>query len=142
MIHDQGRDRRRRANRRQPESTIGVLPHRIIDADDHLRDVEDLPGNLRRHDIAVIPIGDGNERMGLLDPGRSQDVLINPGADDGIAPKFGSKAPERVGDGIDHRDLVTVVIEDRCNPGADPSTPHDDNVHRVFDVIDGHSGRE
>ena len=51
-------------------------------------DVEDRLGQLRRHDVRVVSVGDGDEHVGVLDAGRAQDILVNAGADDGDASEI------------------------------------------------------
>src|SRR6266700_1628145 len=69
----------RGAERIQAEFAVDVLAHRVVDAGDHAGHFEDLAGDLRRHDVPVVAIGQGGEAVRRFDPGLAENILVDPG---------------------------------------------------------------
>ena len=140
MVEDDGGDRRGRADRRQTEAPVGVLPHRVVDAADDLGHLEDEPRHLRRHDVPVVPVRDRDERLRVLDAGLAQDVLVDAGADHRLAAEAGGESAESPTVRIDHRDRVARVVEQAGDPRSDSSAAHDDHSHRCIPDAGGGVG--
>ena len=84
----------RPAEGRDPEIGIGGGAHRIVDLrDDPLRP-EVLDGDLGRHDVAVVALGEREEDVGILGTGAAEDVLVGAIAPDRAATEVGREPVE------------------------------------------------
>ena len=63
--------------RLQSEGGIHLLPQGIINTAEYPRYVENMLGNLARHDISVITLSQGYEYVHLFDTGLFQNFLVN-----------------------------------------------------------------
>src|SRR5215217_4466987 len=129
VVEHERRDRRRRTDGGESEPAVGVFPNGVVDAADHLGHVEDVARHLGGHDVAVVAVRDRDECGRLFDPGAAEDVLVDAGADDGVATKVGWQATKGERVGVDDGHVVAVVIEDRGDARADAATPHNDDFH-------------
>ena len=111
------------------EALVDLGPAGVVDAGHHHRGLELLPGQTGGHDVGVVAAGHGRERLGPLDPGRPQHVLVEPVALDLLALEAVAQRPEGVGVLVDHRDRVLGGLQPSGQLGAHPAAAHDHHVH-------------
>lgn len=75
FIHH-SRDETRRRDVVDVEFLIRGFTKWVIEASDGRGDHEDLLRQLNRHEVGVVGVGDGNERIGVLDPGFAQGLYV------------------------------------------------------------------
>jgi hypothetical protein len=109
----------RRTDGRQPQPSIRVFTHRVVDSADNFWHLEYKLGNLRRHDVPIVTISNSDKDVSALDAGPTQDVLIDPRANDCLASKVRGKAIERCAIRINDRDIIASVVEQGGNSRAD-----------------------
>src|SRR5206468_2280423 len=106
----------------------------VVDAGDYVRDLEHMLGDLRGHDVAVVALGHGDEAVGLLDAGATQDVDVGAVADHLVAAEVqgehaaGGGAREGVGVAVDDHDLVARLVHVGRDLRANTTTPHDQQL--------------
>src|SRR5205823_5676821 len=91
----------------EAELAVDVLANGVVDPGDHPGDLEDLAGDLSRHDVSIVAVGKGGETISALDPGLAEDILIDPVAEDHLAVEIAAQPVERATIHIDDRHLVT-----------------------------------
>ena len=111
----------------QPLVDLG--PAWVVDPGDHLGDVEVLPGHPSGHDVRVVAVGHGDERVRLLDARVLQDVPVEPDADDGPGVEPRGQAVERLPALVDDGHRVSGLGQLDGQLGADPAASHDHEVH-------------
>jgi hypothetical protein len=67
---------------------IGFGALGVVDPGYDVRDLEDVFGDLRGHDVSVVALRHGNEAVGVFDACPAKDVSVGPIAHHLIAPKF------------------------------------------------------
>src|SRR5438067_10490410 len=113
------------------ELLVGLGTLGIVDTGHHVRDLEDVLGDLGGHDVAVVALCDGDETVGLLDAGPAEDVDVGAVADDLVAAEVpGEDSPGRgarkgVRVAIHDDDLVAGAIHVGRDLRADTTTPDD-----------------
>src|SRR5438445_11806621 len=113
----------RRADSIEAELAIDRLAHRIVNAGDHPRDLEDLFCNLGRHDVAIVPIGEGGEAVRRLDPSLAKHVFVDPVAERHPPLAIAAEAVKGALIRIDDRALVAGFSPRQRAHGADTSSP-------------------
>src|SRR6267143_3928184 len=68
-----------------PHLAVRLGAHWIGHFRDHLLDAKYLLGDLRRHEIAVVPLSEREERVGALDARLPQNLEIRAVPEDGLA---------------------------------------------------------
>src|SRR2546425_13075698 len=131
----------RRAERIQAKLAVDILPHRVVDAGDHARNFEDLAGDLRRHDVPVVAVGQGGEAVRRFDPRLAKDVLVDPVANHYTAGEGVTEPVERPAVTVDDGDLVPGFGEGDGGHGAHAAAPNDDELHEVLSPILCPTGR-
>ena len=118
-----------RCDRRDVELLVDLGAPRIEDARDHLRHVEVLERDARRHDVGVVPARDRDEGVGLANAGLFQDVAVESQPHD--APRVVARrvVVERLGALVDHGDVVAGLAERVRQLGADTAAAHDHDTH-------------
>src|SRR5260370_24707986 len=119
-----------RADRVQAELFIGFGPLGVVDASHDVGYLENVLGDLRRHDVSVVALGHGDKPVRMLDAGPAQDVGVGAVADDLFAVELPGEHPARRGAG--ERIRIAIVDDDLMGPriqagrdlGTDPSTPY------------------
>src|SRR5438128_2572874 len=91
----------------EAELSVDVLANRVVDPGDHPGDFEDLAGDLGRHDVSIVAVGQGGETIRALDPGLAEDILIDPVAEDHLSVEIGAQPVEGATIHIDNGHLVT-----------------------------------
>src|SRR5205807_419895 len=86
----------RRADCLKTEFMIRALADRVIDTANNLLDVEELFGNLARHNIAVIAIRDGSECISISNTCAAEHILIDTVAYNRLTLKIGTEPPEGI----------------------------------------------
>ena len=119
----------RRADRLHAEFLIHLAARRIVDARDDAFDLEHALGDERRHDVAVVAVGDCDKTIGGRRAGAFEDVVVDTGSDDDVAFEFLPEAFECGGIFIDDDDFVTVGIQEFCERRADASATNDEISH-------------
>src|SRR5690348_6310048 len=103
----------------------------VVDAGDDVRDLEDVLGDLRGHDVAVVAFGHGDEAVGLLDAGAPEDVDVGAVAHDLVAPEVprqdaaGRGARKCVGIAVDDHDLMAGAVHVGRDLRTNTPTPDD-----------------
>src|SRR3954466_1486574 len=70
-----------RADGVQALALVPLGAQRVEDAGDHGRHLVAFLGDLGDDDVGVVAVGGGDERVGVLDPGRLQGLRLEAGAD-------------------------------------------------------------
>src|SRR5260370_4472510 len=96
------------ADRVQAELFIGFGPLGVVDASYDVGDLENVLGDLRRHDVPVVAFGHGDKPVRMLDPSPSQDVGVGAVADDLVAFEVPGEHPARRGAG----ERVRIAVDD------------------------------
>src|SRR5438105_8198129 len=91
----------------EAELPIDVLANRIVDPGDHPGDLEDLAGDLGRHDVSIVAVGQGGEPIRRLDAGLAEDIFIDPVAENHLPREVAPQAVERAAVHVDDGHLVT-----------------------------------
>src|SRR6266480_2479084 len=115
----------------QAEFAVDVLAHRVVDAGDHARYLEDLAGDLRRHDVPVVAIGQGGEAVRRFDPRLAEDVLVDPVAEHHLAGEVVTEPVERPAVAVDDGDPVAGFGKGDRGHGAHPAAANDDELHEL-----------
>src|SRR5579875_3237586 len=108
---------------------IRILPTGIIDPGNHLRDVVKDLGDLGRHDVGIVIIGNGRKDGGLIDAGPHEDVVVDARSDDGLAAKVRTEAAKGIGIPVDDAHIVPFLIKDTRQPCPYTSTSQNDSNH-------------
>src|SRR6184192_1313335 len=85
----------RRADSVEAELTVDILAHRVVDPGDHPGALENLAGDLGRHDVSIVAVGQGGEAIRSLDAGLAQDILIDPVAENHLPREIAPQPIER-----------------------------------------------
>jgi hypothetical protein len=117
------------------ERGVGVGPHRVVDLGDDLPRAEHLDGQLAGHGVAVVPLRQGQEDVGILGTGPAEHVLVGPVAADGAAPERAREAIERPGLRIQDQDLVAGRVERLGEHRPDPTAADDHGFHAASSGI-------
>jgi hypothetical protein len=118
----------------QAELFVSVGALGIVDAADDPRHLEDVLGDLRSHDVAVVAFGDGDESVSILDASAAEDVGVGAVADDLVALEVvgqhaaRGRARELIGIAVDDDDLVSSPVHVGRDLGADASTTDDQDL--------------
>ena len=121
----------------QPQLLVCLGALWVIDAGHHARHLEDVLGDLRRHDVAIVAFGDSDESVGVLDTGAAEDLGVGAVADDLVALEVVGqdaalgRAGELVGVAVDDGDVVAVAVHLSGDPGADASAADDHDLQRA-----------
>src|SRR5438270_8579435 len=113
----------------QAEGLVDLVADRVVDPADDLGDVEHVLRHLRRHDVAVVAVGQRAEGVGFLDAGPFQHVLVDAVADQRRAWKVLAQAGECAAALVDDGHIVVLLDQLKGQPGAHPATAHDDDLH-------------
>src|SRR2546430_16381573 len=97
---------KRRADSVEAELTVDILAYRVVDPGDHPGDLEDLAGDLGRHDASIVAVGQGGEAIGGLDAGLAQELLIYPAGEKHLPGENTPQPLDRPENDIKHADLV------------------------------------
>ena len=111
------------------EPLVDLGAARVVDPGHDGLDAEGLPGHPRGDDVGVVAAADRGERVGPLDAGLGQHVLVEAVAGDLGAVEHRSQPPERVGVAVDDADGVVAVLEAARQRRADAPASHDHDVH-------------
>ncbi len=76
LLEHHARDETGRRHIIDVEFLIGGFPEQIIEAGNRRRNHEDLFRQLHRHEVGVVGIRDGDERVGILDARFSQGLHV------------------------------------------------------------------
>src|SRR5207302_4311850 len=120
-----------RADRVEAELRIDILAHRVVNPGDHPRDLEDLPGDLSGHDIAVVAVGQRGKAVRCLDAGLAKHVLLDPIAEHHLTVEVGPQPVEGAAVDIDHGHLVARLRQGDGSHGAYPAAADDDQFHEL-----------
>src|ERR1041385_1050134 len=141
-VLDHGADGRgaldRRAEHAEPELAVDLGPDRVVDPSDDLVHVEDVLGDLRGHDVAVVALRHGDEAVRLLGAGAAQEVGLHAVADHEAAPEAvledapGREPAEGAGIAVDDGHLVPAAIELLGEARADSAAADDEDLHRAL----------
>ena len=111
---------------------------RVEDARDHARDLEAQLGELRDHEVRVVPVGGGDEDVRVLDPRLDQRVELERGADREAAARLLPRRAEldveplvRERVLVEHRDGVAGAQRRGGDGGADAAGSDDEEEHRA-----------
>src|SRR5262249_46042047 len=84
----------RRADSLQPKCSEGIRSERGVEPSHDALDAEDVFGDVARHDVAIVPLCRGKERVSTLDSGALQDLLIGGITHDSRTPELGPQPVE------------------------------------------------
>src|SRR5712691_12264665 len=118
-----------RADSIEAKLAIDRLAHRIVYPGDHPGDLEDLFCNLGRHDVAIVPIGEGGEAIRRLDSRLAEHVLVDPVAEHHLSAEIAAEPVKGTPIAIDDRDLMPCLGQRKRGHGADPSATDDHQLH-------------
>ena len=116
-------------HRRDAQRGVRRRAHRVVDLGNDRWHREGLGGQLRREDVPVVALGQGEEAVGAVDAKPAQHVLVGAVTPDGVAAEALGQLVERVRAQVDDGDLVARHGEPTGQPGPDTSTAHDDGAH-------------
>src|SRR5438128_11341387 len=119
------------AERIQAEFAVDVLAHRVVDAGDHARHLEDFTGDLRGHDVPVVAIGQGGEAVRRFDAGLAKHVLVDPVAEHHLAGEVVTEPVERPAVAVDDGDPVASFGKGNRSHGAHTAATNDDELHEL-----------
>ena len=88
-----------------------------------------LAGHAGGDDVGVVAVRDGDERLGLLDPGLLEHVPVVAHPDHLLRLESGGEPVERLGALVDDRHLVPALRELHGELRADAPATHDHDVH-------------
>src|SRR6266498_706391 len=123
------------------EALVDLGAARVVDAGDHRRHLELLPGQPRGDDVGVVAVGHRRERSRPLDPGLAQHVLVEPVAVHLRALEVEAQHPERDFALVDDGDRMAAPFEPGGQLRTDPATTHDHDVHDVSFLLSSPSNR-
>lgn len=118
-------------DRRDAQLPVDVGAAGIVDAGQDDRDPVRLLGGPRADDVAVVPGGDRDERVRVVDPGRFQHGPAEAVARVEGAGESRRQQPASLGLPVDEAYVVAFGDELRGECGTDPAAAHDDHSHRV-----------
>ena len=127
-----------RAKGLNAELLIRIRAFGVVDARHDMRDLEDVLGDLRSHDVAVVALSHGDETVGMLDARTTENIGVGAVADHLLAAKLpGQDATRRgtregIGVAIDDDHLVALTVHVGRNLRADPATPYDQQPQRAL----------
>src|SRR5207237_6094998 len=75
----------------QTEFAVGSLADWVVDATDDLRDLVDVLGDLGRHDVAIIALGQDHEAVRLFHSGSAQQLGVGSVTDHEGPPEVASE---------------------------------------------------
>ena len=127
--HDAGCRPPHRGDGGDVQSLVDLGAPGVVDPGDHLRDVVVLAGDPGRDDVRIVPVGDGHERIRLLDPRLLQHLAVEAEADDGFGLEARREPVERLWPLIDDGDGVAGFGQLHGESGTDPPAAHDQDVH-------------
>src|SRR5438067_1896593 len=119
------------AERIQAEFAVDVLAHRVVDAGDHARHLEDFTGDLRGHDVPVVAIGQGGEAVRRFDAGLAKHVLVDPVAEHHLAGEVVTEPVERPAVAVDDGDPVASFGKGNGGHRAYTAATNDDELHEL-----------
>ena len=111
------------------QALVDVGPPRVIDPGDDVVHAEALPGYPRSHDVGVVPVGHGDEGVGLVDARLLQGVAVVTDPLDLAAVEVRGQAAEGVRGAVDDGHRVPDTVELNSHGRSDAATAHDDEVH-------------
>src|SRR5207302_5113427 len=120
----------RRADRIQAELAVDVLADRVVDPGDDPGNLENLLGDLGRHDVAVVAVGEGGEAVRRLDARLAEHVLIDSVPKHHLAGKIAAQPVEGAPVVVNHGDLVAGLGEGQGRHGADAAASNDHELHK------------
>src|SRR5438445_5477565 len=91
----------------EAELTVDILAHWVVDPGDYPGDLENLAGDLGRHDVSIVAVGQGGEAIRRLDAGLAEDIFIDPVAENHLPREVAPQAVERAAVHVDDGHLVT-----------------------------------
>src|SRR5438477_12846897 len=102
---------KRRADGVEAELTVDILAHRVVDPGDYPGDLENLAGDLGRHDVSIVAVGQGGDAIRGLDAGLSQAILIDPVAEHHLPSEIVPQPIEGVTLNFNYGHLVTSPLQ-------------------------------
>jgi hypothetical protein len=107
------------------EVGVKLRARRVEDSDDHGWDLEALRSELADDEVRVVAVRRNDDRVGLLDPGLTQDLHVHPMPDDIAALPVLTQPVERLLAFVDGGHVPPVAVELECDGRADsPATDH------------------
>ena len=103
----------------------------VVDAGHDPFDPEGLAGDAGDEDVGVVAVGDRRQRVGPLDAALDEAVAVEADAHDGLAVEAGRQPTEGLLVAIDDGHGVVVIPEHARQPGPDPTTSDDDDMHEL-----------
>src|SRR4030042_1867406 len=113
----------------QSQGMVKLFADRIVDPTEHSGHVEDVLGDLGRHHISVVPLGNDNENIGFLNSCPSQGILISAVTNYSRALKVGRQTPEAIRVQVQYGDFVPFFGHDSGQSSSYSPTPHNENIH-------------
>jgi len=91
--------------------------------------MKDLFGDLARHNIAVIPIGNCGKDSGLFNASSTQHFFIDAVAHHCFATKTALQSLERLSAVVNYDHIMAAVIQHGCQGRAHAPTAENDDLH-------------
>ena len=118
-----------RTDRLNAELAIHLTARRVVDPSHDPFDLKHPLRDERRHDVAVVAVGDRDKPVGTRGAGSLEHVVVDAGADDDVAFKFLPETFEGRGVFVNDDDFVSVGIEKFSKCRTDAAAPDDEVSH-------------
>ena len=119
----------RRVDRAEAHVPVHLLAQRVEDAGGDDLDAEDVLGDLRGHDVAVVAARRADEGVGVADVDLLEHVDVDAVADVGRAAEVVGQEAERGGVDVEDEDVVAFAAQLGRQCGADAAAAHDHDLH-------------
>src|SRR2546428_7171971 len=123
-----------RADRVQPELFVSLGALGVVDAADDAGNLEDVLGDLRGHDVAVVAFGHRHEAVRVLHAGPAQHLRVGAIADDLVAFEIVGQDPplgcpgELVRVAVDDGHVVSAAVHFGRDLGSDATAANDHDL--------------
>src|SRR5258706_5753382 len=124
-----------RTDRVQPELFVSLRALGVVDAADDAGNLEDVLGDLRGHDVAVVAFGHRHEAVRVLDACPAQHLRVGAIADDLVAFEIVGQDPplgcpgELVRVSVDDGHVVSAAVHFGRDLGSDSTAANDHDLH-------------
>ncbi len=108
--------------------TVGVRADRIVDLTDHVLDAEDLLRDLGGHQVAVVALGQREERVGLVDARLALYLEIRAVPEQRGALERRRKVLKGHALQVDDGHVVPTAIQQSCEERTNPATADNNDL--------------